>query len=99
MKGLYLLNLWDFCHLPLSLARVVLLDGKATLTRIASPVTLEEIEKVKQEAAKQGIDLSQITIIYEGYDEKGAALMGSFAEDGTAPNPEKIKGFYYLGAD
>jgi hypothetical protein len=68
-------------------------------------VTQEEIDKVKQEVRKQGIDLTQITIFYGGNDS-APSERGSFSPDGMplASNGQplsldKITGFYYLGAE
>jgi len=68
-------------------------------------VTQEEIDKVKQEAVKQGIDLTQIAIFYGGNDSAPSGK-GSFSpdgrpltSDGLPLSPEKITGFYYLGTD
>lgn len=68
-------------------------------------MTQEEIDKVKQEAQKQGIDLTQIAILYGG-TQGAPSQMGSFSPDGTPLgstglplSADEITGFLYLGAD
>jgi hypothetical protein len=68
-------------------------------------VTPEEIETVKSNALKQGIDLTQIAIFYAG-SVGLASAMGSFTPDGRTVDcdgaplaPEKILRFHYLGSD
>lgn len=68
-------------------------------------MTQAEIDTVIQNAKKQGIDLTQITIFYGGTNS-GLSEKGSFsangiplATDGTPLSINKITGFYYLGAD
>jgi hypothetical protein len=68
-------------------------------------VTPEEIETVKRNALNQGIDLTQIAIVYQD-GGASASLMGSFTPEGQSIDcngaplaPEKIIRFHYLGSD
>jgi hypothetical protein len=68
-------------------------------------VTQAEIDTVIQNARKQGIDLTQITIFYGGTDS-APSQRGFFSPDGMplASNgeplsPSEITNFYYLAAD
>ncbi len=68
-------------------------------------MTQAEIDTVIQNARKQGIELTQITIFYGGTDsapaQKGAfSLDGTpLASDGTLLSPFQITNCYYLAAD
>jgi hypothetical protein len=64
-----------------------------------------EIDTVIQNARKQGIDLTQITIFY-GDTSSGHKGLGQFtpdgtplADDGRPLSPNEITGFYHLASD
>jgi hypothetical protein len=81
------------------------LDPLANFGRITCSVTQADIDKVIQEAKRQGVPLTQVTIFYGGTG-LGTSEMGSFspdgiplASDGSPLSLDKITGFYSLAAD